>query len=345
MVNKQDLDTVIRRLFTLRAPKVLITIVLLLSWTDFYQGKDHIQVIDAFAGAARIARSARRCGRVAVALDVDYSTNSRVFDVNTSPGFVLSLLAVLEGRFEELWAALGVCCSSWIVTSRGSTGRSWMLPMGNWAYAKVASANCMVTRTVCMILLMFAVGAVWFLEQPHSSLMPRHTRFQWLVRVLEDLGLKVYYQSFWMKWFRHPTPKRTTVYSSSPLIKELDMGPLTRNHLTPEVQTTDRYQNGSGKARFKGNKNLKGTQLYTWKYAAKIVDLGFKSVHQERDPIPNVDFTTPLTELYEKYEWGDLWSEGHLIDVVRYLRGSKRLTIPEEWRPLLPTELVDEPMD
>ena len=58
-----------------------------------------------------------------------------------------------------------------------------------------------------------------------------------------------------------------------------------------------------------------------------------------------VDFTTPLTELYEKYEWGDLWSEGHLIDVVRYLRGSKRLTIPEEWRPLLPTELVDEPMD
>ena len=71
---------------------------------------------------------------------------------------------------------------------------------------------------------------------------------------------QVYYQSFWMKWFRHPTPKRTTVYSSSPLIKELDMGPLTRNHLTPEVQTTDRYQNGSGKARFKGNKNLKGTQ-------------------------------------------------------------------------------------
>ena len=62
--------------------------MLLLSWTDFYQGKDHIQVIDAFAGAARIARSARRCGRVAVALDVDYSTNSRVFDVNTSPGFV-----------------------------------------------------------------------------------------------------------------------------------------------------------------------------------------------------------------------------------------------------------------
>lgn len=63
----------------------------------------------------------------------------------------LSLLAVLEGRFEELWAALGVCCSSWIVTSRGSTGRSWMLPMGNWAYAKVASANCMVTRTTGIV--------------------------------------------------------------------------------------------------------------------------------------------------------------------------------------------------
>lgn len=41
-----------------------------------------------------------------------------------------------------------------------------------------------------MILLMYAVGATWFLEQPHSSLMPRHIRFQWLIRVLEDLGLK-----------------------------------------------------------------------------------------------------------------------------------------------------------
>ena len=61
----------------------------------------------------------------------------------------LTLLSILDGKFEECWAALGVCCSSWVVTSRGSTGRSWMLPMGKSEFHSVESANRMVTRTGC----------------------------------------------------------------------------------------------------------------------------------------------------------------------------------------------------
>ena len=59
----------------------------------------------------------------------------------------LSLVAILDGKYEDFWAALGVCCSSWVVASRGSTGRSWMLPMGNCEYHGVKKANTMVSRT------------------------------------------------------------------------------------------------------------------------------------------------------------------------------------------------------
>ena len=69
--------------------EVFITIVLLLSWTDFYKGQDDIDVIDSFAGAARIARVSRSLGYKAVALDRDYHKNPRVFDFNESAGFAL----------------------------------------------------------------------------------------------------------------------------------------------------------------------------------------------------------------------------------------------------------------
>ena len=58
------------------------------------------------------------------------------------------MMTVLEGKFGEFWVPMGVCCSSWIVTSRGSTGRSFICPMGDQRHAKVCLSNCMVSRTV-----------------------------------------------------------------------------------------------------------------------------------------------------------------------------------------------------
>lgn len=52
----------------------------------------------------------------------------------------------------------------------------------------------------------------------------------------------------------------------------------------------------------------------------------------------------PLTELYSNYPWGDLWSEGGLLEVAQYLRASKHLNIPSEWRAVLPEYVHDEPM-
>ena len=56
---------------------MFITIILLLSWTEFYQNRDLLDTVDCFAGAARVAKISRGLGRKAVALDMGYHPNKK----------------------------------------------------------------------------------------------------------------------------------------------------------------------------------------------------------------------------------------------------------------------------
>ena len=49
----------------------------------------------------------------------------------------------------------------------------------------------------------------------------------------------------------------------------------------------------------------------------------------------------PLIDLWNnaQFEWDDLWHDCDLMDVIRYARGSKKLKVPKEWRPHLPSHL------
>ena len=58
-----------------------------------------------------------------------------------------------------------------------------------------------------------------------------------------------------------------------------------------------------------------------------------------------VDWETPLIDLYVAYPWGDMWHEGQLLHVARYLRGSKRLNMPQEWRTVILDGAPDESME
>ena len=77
---------------------------------------------------------------------------------------------------------------------------------------------------------------------------------------------EVFYQTFWMRAYKHPTAKRTIVFSNSALVKYLDRGSLKRSQLKGEHSTTDQYMNREGAKKFKGNKKLKGTQFLGWNW-------------------------------------------------------------------------------
>ena len=60
-------------------------------------------------------------------------------------------MAALEGKFGEVTAMIGLCCSSWISMSRGSSHRSFLNPMGYTGYLAVSAANLMTARTLTML--------------------------------------------------------------------------------------------------------------------------------------------------------------------------------------------------
>ena len=68
-------------------PKVLITAVLLLGWMEPGLMADQFEVVEFFAGRARVSQAARKVGMSAAALDVLYHENKRVLDMTSSPGF------------------------------------------------------------------------------------------------------------------------------------------------------------------------------------------------------------------------------------------------------------------
>ena len=52
-----------------------------------------------------------------------------------------------------------------------------------------------------------------------------------------------------------------------------------------------------------------------------------------------VDETSDIKVMYSKYPWGDMWDDGCVRSIIHYLRGSRLLVIPSDWKPLLPVEL------
>ena len=83
--------------------------------------------------------------------------------------------------------------------------------------------------------------------------------------MLLQLASGLYRQAFWMKHYGHMCLKRTLVWSISPAILLLDLGPVIKGIHKSEVKTALKYIDKSGKTRYKGNgKTLKGTQSFSY---------------------------------------------------------------------------------
>ena len=142
--------------------------------------------IEIFAGVGRVAKTFRRKGLKAVALDLEYdATVSRKgsMDLTTPSGLVffgcislqyellqglwgtlscaillheyspsnlirarLCILLILRGRRDSFLVMLAVCCSSWVLASPASTKRSVLTPMGYEGFEKVSTANLLASR-------------------------------------------------------------------------------------------------------------------------------------------------------------------------------------------------------
>ena len=124
------------------------------------------------------------------------------------------MVLILAG-VERLVCHFGLPCGSFVVASRGTTLRSFLTPMGDENIPSVALGNLLTSRPgggcferarfklfglrtgqifnraifeflcrmVLLAMMIDAKGGIWTLEQPSSSIIWRHHRFQLLVKM------------------------------------------------------------------------------------------------------------------------------------------------------------------
>ena len=72
---------------------------------------------------------------------------------------------------------------------------------------------------------------------------------------------KIWRQSFWMRHWGSPSPKRTSIWSNSWQIRLFNKGRLQRAEMKKcNYPTSNKYKDRKGRARWSGNANLKSTQ-------------------------------------------------------------------------------------
>eukprot|EP00969_Alexandrium_andersonii_P091639 4044877-Alexandrium_andersonii.AAC.1 len=104
----------------------------------------------------------------------------------TFGGFVTAtrfLLECLPGSL--VWFA--VVCSTWVFMSRSSTGRN-VCVLGNGS-ACTKYANVMVHRVCLLCELASSCNVKWVIEQPTSSTMHRHPRFEQMLAKHKACGI------------------------------------------------------------------------------------------------------------------------------------------------------------
>ncbi len=134
-------------------PKVVILLVLLISWMeDSSSAKDDIEVIEYFAGVGRIAILSQYVGYRSVAYDMDYAKarpgKRSPMDLNSPAGLVLAIKLLLRCRFNKFIAVFATCCSSWVPVNRGTGFRDILVPEGDERVVSVRKSNKLVSRNL-----------------------------------------------------------------------------------------------------------------------------------------------------------------------------------------------------
>ena len=95
---------------------------------------------------------------------------------------------------------------------------------------------------------------VFVIEQPSTSLLYRHPRFQELLKVV-----RIYKTSFWMAKYGAPSPKRTVLWANSGAVRKFRTDKLSRKDLNRlPVRLARKNVDGRG---YTGNKKeLKASQ-------------------------------------------------------------------------------------
>ena len=245
-----------------------VMILFMASDQGIYVAPPRIDALELFAGAHSVTNGFRNRGCSAISMD--YSTQSTDDDLTTTRGFLRALAHIVNLAPDGmLWTAPP--CSSWVWIGRSSTSRTRESPLGNTDHEKVHMANVLVSRvTLLMIAAIIMHNARVWAEQPSSSIMEFHPRWQ---QFNENLEGALHTIRFWMQPYGGTSPKLTLTYSNT---DEDDMAELCKP-LNPSIQCTACTATRCSKG-VTGGPDLKSTQAYPEAFGDAIAGLHLRHI-------------------------------------------------------------------
>ena len=310
----------LRRLQRVKAPRVLLRVVVLLLVAHLVHDTPicSVDALETFAGVRAVTRAFCARGLNAVAFELDL--HKLHHDFLTAHGFlhVLWLSLILADGAMAMHAPV---CSTWVWVSRAVTRRCLVLPLGDVAVPCVAAANAMVSRLVLLILVNLAKKVWVLIEQPLNSILEYHPRFQWLLQEFRWWKVNIEMGSYGAD-----TQKPTVLYSSEEFAGEIT-GLRTRwwdkSMSTGSLVTT---ATRNGKIAVSGIKDkIKASQGYPAGFADAVADTymrhkaGLKWDAMKADAEDSQD-PIDLKDLWADVDGEDLWDDAWTADLLHYLR-------------------------
>ena len=84
-----------------------------------------------------------------------------------------------------------------------------------------------------------------------------------------------------------------------------------------------------------------GLRHYPPRFGLRLLKL-FKQFRKDRNPLPDLmeeQMNSTAEQVFQNSEWGDLWRDAHMPEVVQYLLGNTNMDLPRNWRILFPESL------
>ena len=136
---------------------------------------------ELFAGTKAWSQGLEMLDFVGESFDTIYTVSDESIcntDFLTPAGFLRVFAHILAMHRGGVFLA-AIPCNTWVFFSRNSTGRHLAI-LGNDYAALVRAHNALVARVVYLLILCIKRGVVWIVEQPWTSIVWNHPRWQYL---------------------------------------------------------------------------------------------------------------------------------------------------------------------
>ena len=190
-------------------------------------------------------------------------------DFLTPMGFLQVIASIMRMHVGSIFLA-GIPCASWVFMTRWSTGRDVHI-LGHKHMAWVRAQNALVARVVYVLILCIKRGVFFIVEQPWSSIVWQHPRWQYLEK---KYGHLLHYVETDMGIYTLELMKKTVLVGTAPYLPELGkvLTPAGRQAVldNPNKKATAKlYVDSEGNTRTQGGPDLKGTEEYSIMFGAR----------------------------------------------------------------------------